>query len=155
MVLGDYQHADLLGELAQTLKNAKYRVHIETAGTKFPGVLLNGSVDHYVVSPKLQSSGNRRGVRYVPEVLDFFSLQTAATFKFVITNKTADQDIREVDKIVTTHYIPPNRVMLMAEGITPTAVIEGTRRIVYPALERGYGVSSRLHVLVWDDLRGH
>jgi 7-carboxy-7-deazaguanine synthase len=151
----DPHNIDKLGELAQTLCRAGYSIHIETAGTRLPGRLLNSYVEHYVVSPKLASSRNPKSLRYRPQVLDWFAERSNVTFKFVITAASIMADLEEVDKMVADLEIPPGQVMLMPEGVRPSDVLEGTRMLAPAALSRGFGLSTRLHTLIWGEARGH
>jgi 7-carboxy-7-deazaguanine synthase len=144
---------DLLGELAWTLANTGYRIHVETAGTRLPGYLLNAHVEYYVVSPKLVSSGNTTAMRRVPKVLDFFSELSNVTFKFVVTAEHFEADMKEIDMLVEMFAIRADTVMLMPEGRTPVEVIEGTRRLAQTAIERGYGLSTRLQTVIWGEER--
>jgi 7-carboxy-7-deazaguanine synthase len=143
---------DTLGVLAEALQYRNYSVHIETAGIRLPGALLHKNVTHYVVSPKLASSGNALKARHKPEVLEFFAGVDKSTFKFVVTTP---QDLQEIDDLVSKYKIPPRRVMLMPEGTLTRPIIEKMVWLAPLALEREYGISTRLHVLIWGDKRGH
>jgi 7-carboxy-7-deazaguanine synthase len=143
-----------LAELADILagRDLKHEVHIETAGTILPVPLLDRWVTQYNISPKLGNSGNRRSKRYKPDVLKFFATQTTNSwFKFVVEQL---DDFAEIDYIVRECRISPNRVMVMPEGTTAELILERAKDIVPEALKRGWGISSRLHVLLWGDERG-
>jgi organic radical activating enzyme len=142
---------DPLGQLVYKLNASGIDVHIETAGIRKPSAGLDMHVHQYVVSPKLESSGNPKVTRYRPKVLDFFAGSNKADFKFVITNS---RDLKEVDQIVADHLIPLTRVWLMPEGTTPAAILDKSQLVVEAAIARGYNFSSRLHVLAWGDQRG-
>jgi organic radical activating enzyme len=144
---------DLLGELAHTLEHAGYQIHIETAGTKLPGFLLHGHVAHYVVSPKLHSSGNTTQTRRVDAPLQFFAGLQNVTFKFVITKAQIEEDLEEVDLLTDRYEIPPGKVMLMPEGRTRREVLAGTIRLGQRAIDRGFGLSTRLQTLIWEEER--
>jgi organic radical activating enzyme len=143
---------DPLGLLVYKLNTSNIDVHIETAGIRKPSEGLDMWVHQYVVSPKLESSGNRKVTRYRPKVLDFFAGSDKADFKFVITDT---RDLAEVDQIVDDHLIPRSRVWLMPEGVTPEAIQSKTQMVAEASVARGYNFSSRLHVLAWGDQRGY
>lgn len=126
-------------------------VHIETAGTLLPPEALNYHVTQYNVSPKLAHSGNVKSKRYKPAVLDWFASSHKAYFKFVMKSRS---DFNEVDAIVQAHGITPDRVMVMPEATYSNTAQLGMKMLAGEAVARGYGVSSRLHVMIWEDTRG-
>ncbi|WP_256373261.1 hypothetical protein [Actinosynnema pretiosum] len=42
----------------------------------------------------------------------------------------------------------------MPEGADPAVLLERTRELAAPVLARGWNLTSRLHVLLWGDVRG-
>jgi organic radical activating enzyme len=144
--------ADPLGLLIYNLYIRNVGTHIETAGIRVPSDLVNDHVGRYVVSPKLETSGNKLVQRHVPEALTFFAGTYKADFKFVITSPT---DFIEIDSIIKAYSIQPSRVWCMPEGTTPEAVQRSMPMIAAEALQRGYNVCTRLHVLIWGDERAH
>lgn len=125
-------------------------VHIETAGTIAPTAELDAFVTQYNVSPKLASSGNRLTKRYKPQALAALLNTGKAWFKFVIT-ADHETDLAEVDRIVADVAVPPQRVMVMPEGSDARTNIATAQQVVESALARGYGLSFRTHVLLWND----
>lgn len=144
------QQKDLL-PLIEELNDYGNDVHIETAGTIKPDNDFDENVTQYNVSPKLEHSGNRLGVRYKPDVLRWFGDNDRAWFKFVVQSVS---DFEEIDKIVEECDILPTNVMVMPEGTTSEENIKTAKLIVDEAIKRGYGVSFRTHVLLWGDERG-
>jgi organic radical activating enzyme len=140
-----------LAELLQELKELKHETHIETAGTIQPSEILDQHVTQYNVSPKLTNSGNRLAKRYKQDVLNWFSDSVKAWFKFVVTHP---EDLDEVRDIVNMSEIDPRRVMVMPEGTTIDRNVEVGRKVIDEALQLGYGLSFRSHVLLWGDGRG-
>ena len=122
-----------------------WRVEVETAGTIAPTV----AVDQWNVSPKLGSSGNPRDRRYKPDVLRAFNTTGRAVFKFVVTSEA---DLDEVSSIVEDCGL--DNVWLMPEGVDPTALEQRLQWIAPAAIDRGWNVTTRLHVLLWGDERG-
>lgn len=129
-------------------------VDIETAGTIAPTSSLSVADVYFTVSPKLASSRNKVVDRYIPAVLDqYVELATRgrADFKFVVSNA---QDKLELLGIVDDLSIPRESVWIMPEGMTKEETIKRLPSAVDFALDNGFNVSSRLHVLVWDTKRG-
>lgn len=146
---------DYLAELTETLYNAGFSSHVETAGVLTPTARLIRAVDHFTVSPKLQSSGNSLSMRYKPEVLDRFveinERDATVAFKYVVCNS---EDLDEVDVQVRAHEIPAHQVWLMPQGTTRNELLNAHEWLAKEAIDRGYCFSTRLHVLIWDDKRG-
>lgn len=138
--------------LVAELHRSYYDVHIETAGTIKPPTDLASLVDQFNVSPKLYHSGNLYSKRIKHGVLFWFASFRNSHFKFVLREP---DDFFEVDKIVDECGISSGQVMVMPEGTSIEQNIGKARRIAEGALERGYGLSMRLHILLWDDRRGY
>ncbi|MEV8336665.1 7-carboxy-7-deazaguanine synthase QueE [Streptomyces niveus] len=123
-------------------------IHIETAGTIAPTTGFDALVTQYNVSPKLANSGNARSKRYKPEALAVLRDTGKSWFKFVVTH---EKDLAEVDLIVADAALPVQRVMVMPEGSDGRTNITTAQQVVDPALARGYGLSFRTHVFLWND----
>jgi organic radical activating enzyme len=119
------------------------RVQVETNGTRIPCPELVESVDLWVVGPKLANSGVERSRRIVPEALGSLRDTGRAVFKFVVTDH--EVDFPEIECLAREHALAP--VWVMPEGETPDKVLTGLAAIHGPALERGWNVSTRLHIL--------
>lgn len=102
------------------------------------------------MSPKLTNSGNRLSKRYKPAVLAALLDTGKAWFKFVVT-ENHERDLAEVDHIVTDVPVPMQRVMVMPEGSDGPTNITTAQQVVDAALTRGYGLSFRAHVFLWND----
>jgi 7-carboxy-7-deazaguanine synthase len=126
-------------------------IEIETAGTLAPSEAVVTRVDRFNVSPKLANSGNPVDRRLKPSVLRAFVASGKASFKFVASS--AD-DVDEIADIVATCDIPAERVWVMPEGTDPAIVVERARALADGVLERGWNMTTRLHVLLWGDERG-
>jgi organic radical activating enzyme len=146
-----------LADLAWALHQAYCKVHVETAGTIMPTEDIRDYIDQFVVSPKLRNSGNVIKKAYKPQVLRSLA-ETGAYFKFVVRDSTDSRclgDFDEIDRIVEDVAIDRRRVMIMPEGTTVDSQLVGITAIADQALERGYGLSLRQHILIWGDKRGH
>jgi organic radical activating enzyme len=137
--------------LAQGLVDAGLEVEVETNGTIVPAPDLLAWVTRFNVSPKLSSFGAGMPIskRIKGRVLGHFAASGRAVFKFVVSS-TADLD--EITELVTDHGLAP--VYVMPEGRTAEEVTRRLAEIADPAIERGFHLTTRLHLLVWGDQRG-
>jgi 7-carboxy-7-deazaguanine synthase len=144
VVTGDEQllQQDALSSMLARLP-AAVRVQVETNGTRAPVAALAERVELWVVSPKLASSGVPLLRRIVPEALAALRRTGQAAFKFVVCDVQAD--VAEIAALVDAHALTP--VWVMPEGTTVAAVLAGTAALLGPASERGWNISTRLHVL--------
>lgn len=129
----------------------QYSVEIESNGTQLPLRELDQAVAQYNISPKLANSGNELKLRIQEEALRFFTKSPKAFFKFVITKS---EDLAEVLALQAEYQIPSQRILLMPEGRTPSALAEGRLRLVDACLAHGFRLTDRLHVQLWGDERG-
>jgi organic radical activating enzyme len=127
-------------------------VEVETNGTILPTLMFDKLVSIYNVSPKLSNSKMPFEVRVRPEVMEYFSKNRKAYFKFVVEN---DNDVLEA---LRTYILPFNisksRVLLMPqcrsreeyERLSPS-IIEICKRL-------GYRFSPRLQLEIYDKATG-
>ena len=163
---------DKLVDLVAQLVAMGRRVEIETNGTIAPDRRLLGRrsladtplskaglrsgqfptpLPQFNVSPKLAGSGVPEPQRIVPEALEAFR-GVPAVFKFVITAAHRDADLAEADSLVERFGLEP--VWLMPEGTSRAVIDAGVRDLAEPAIRRGWGLSSRLHIQLWDGEHG-
>ena len=135
--------------LACALAAAGLRVEVETSGTAIPARELCAAVSMFSVSPKLANSGVRLERRIRPEALAAFAACGKAVFKFVACG-TGDLD--EAGELAARFGLAP--VWIMPEGTTAGRVLEGMRELADGVLERGWNLTGRSHVLIWDGARG-
>lgn len=138
-----------LPPLLSRLRASRHQVEVETAGTIEPAAEIVDLVDRFNVSPKLANSGNRRDRRYKPEVLRQFAATGKAAFKFVAATVA---DLDEVASIVEECDLA--EVWIMPEGTDSATIVERSRALADEVLDRGWHLTSRLHVLLWGDQRG-
>ncbi|WP_418155901.1 7-carboxy-7-deazaguanine synthase QueE [Actinoalloteichus caeruleus] len=119
------------------------RVQVETNGTVAPTTELTSLVDLWVVSPKLANSGMTYSTRIEPDALSALVATDRAVFKFVVTKP--DRDLDEIARLVEEHQLAP--VWVMPEGTTQEKVLAGMDALYDRATERGWNVSTRLHIL--------
>ncbi|EFL12531.1 MULTISPECIES: 7-carboxy-7-deazaguanine synthase QueE [Actinomycetes] len=140
-----------LTALAQGLADAGLEVEVETNGTIVPAPDLLAWVTRFNVSPKLSSFGAGMPIskRIKGRVLGHFAASGLAVFKFVVSSIA---DLDEITELVADHDLAP--VYVMPEGRTAEEVTRRLAEIAEPAIERGFHLTTRLHVLVWGDQRG-
>lgn len=126
-----------------------WRVEVETNGTVAPPAALAARVTAFNVSPKLANSGIEEAVRIRPVALAALRDTGRAVFKFVVTAAT---ELDEVATLAAAHRLDP--VFVMPEGTTAEVVVARMRELAGPALERGFHLTPRLHILLWGDRRG-
>lgn len=144
-----------LRELVESLHwQGGWRIEVETAGTIAPDL---PGVTTFNVSPKLLHSGNDWNLSYKPDVLrKFVQLpemgHTKIVFKFVVT---CVADLEEVElSFVERFGIPQKSVYIMPEGITAGTLVKTSKAIAAEVLDRGWNLTTRLHILVWGNARG-
>jgi organic radical activating enzyme len=122
---------------------ANVRVQVETNGTIAPTPELASLVDLWVVSPKLANSGMTYSTRIKPDALAALAATGRAVFKFVVTKPGHDLD--EIAQLVSEYQLGP--VWVMPEGTTREKVLAGMDVLHQPATNRGWNISTRLHIL--------
>jgi 7-carboxy-7-deazaguanine synthase len=137
-----------------TVGDRNMKFDVETNGTIVPHPELIELIDMFVVSPKLEHSGDIEKKRLKADALHTFSTlarQGKTIFKFVITNET---DIKQVLDIKDTYDIPSDKIWLMPEGTTEEAIVEGIKWLALLAIKYGFNLSPRLHTIIWGQKRG-
>jgi len=140
-----------LATLASLLNAEGFRIEVETNGTVRPADELAAVIDQWNVSPKLESSGNLRTRREVPEALAWFARHANAYWKFVLV--TPD-DLPEIEDLVGRYGVPKDRVILMPEGANAEALMTRSQWIAQICQRTGFRLGERLHVFLWGASRG-
>ncbi|MBN1173151.1 MAG: 7-carboxy-7-deazaguanine synthase QueE, partial [Micromonosporaceae bacterium] len=135
--------------LAERLVSIGRRVEIETNGTIAPEPALVAAVARFVVSPKLPSFAHPADPAINAEALRAFVASGRAAFKFVAATAS---DLDAVADLVDTHHLEP--VWIMPASSTSQQLIIGLRELAEATLARGWHLSGRLHLLLWEDARG-
>lgn len=126
-------------------------IEIETNGTVEPPARLDTLVHQYNVSPKLAHSGNPADLALVPRLLDRWTADPRAFFKFVIGQP---QDLEEVLALARAHGFDPARAFLMAEGTDSDTLHSKEKWLAPLCLRHGFRLSDRLHIHLYGDTRG-
>lgn len=122
--------------------------HVETNGTIAPPAWMLQRVEHFTVSPKINTRDPARK-RIKPAALNAFP--ESAAWKFVCT--TPD-DVNTVHSLCTDLGIPADRVWVMPEGRTAAGLLVTQRELAPRIRDHGYNLSTRLHVLLFGDTKG-
>lgn len=144
------QQSALVEFLANLRGYCEVEVEVETAGTIAPDVRLVPWVNRFTVSLKLAHSGNPLEVRYRPDVIRRLHDTGKASWKFVAA---MESDFDEIDPIVYEFGLDP--VYIMPLGTTTYELDARMRVLVGPTIARGYRLTPRLHIDIWQNERAH
>jgi 7-carboxy-7-deazaguanine synthase len=141
-------------ELSERLRARGMHITIETAGTVFASV----ACDLMSISPKLSNStpegyfrAQHERLRLQPGILKRLISDYDYQLKFVIAR---EEDLREVQSIVSAIGAPPDKIVLMPEGISADVLNQRGAWIAELCKEHGYRFSPRLHVHLYGNKRG-
>ncbi|GLZ37904.1 7-carboxy-7-deazaguanine synthase QueE [Actinokineospora sp. NBRC 105648] len=123
-------------------------IEVETSGTITPTPDIVAAVTRFTVSPKLAHSTMVLPRRIRPAVIRQFVASGKASWKFVV--QTPD-DLAEVEALATEYGLDP--VWIMPEGTDSTTILDRMRLLADPVLARGWNLTSRLHILLWGNVR--
>lgn len=151
-----------LPELCRLLRGAGWHITIETAGTLPPGAL---EYDLASVSPKLSGSvpteaeagaawvERHEVTRLQPAVLREWLRPGNFQLKFVVGSRAELGEVRGLLKTLGGE-IPPDRVLLMPEGVEPSRLRTASREVAEWCKETGFRFCDRLHVQLYGNTRG-
>ncbi|MFA5072087.1 MAG: 7-carboxy-7-deazaguanine synthase QueE [Candidatus Pacearchaeota archaeon] len=128
-----------------------YHITIETNGTIVPEYQMKARVNHWACSPKLSGSGNNLDKRINYDALQAINRMEDSAFKFVISS---DADLDEVKFLEEQVPLKKDKIYLMKEGATTKEQFHGIVNFLEVCKNKGYHYSPRLHVMIYDNLRG-
>lgn len=136
--------------LARLLDRCQHRTFdVETNGTRPLGDTAP-YWDTIICSPKIIPSADQPVL--ARDLDPSITGDPRSVFKFVV----ADQpDLDAVDAFVQDRGLPVNSTWLMPEGTDTDTLTARLPWLMDAAVERGYNITSRLHVYGWGDGRGH
>ena len=142
-----------LVKLMQALKeiDKSYFFEIETNGTLSPILDLEKNINQYNVSLKLSNAGDKKRMRLKPEAIQSLVRSTKSNFKFVVENQN---DLAEVEKIISEFLIPKEKVLLMPQARTKQELLKKQTEIIEVCKLNGYSFSDRLHIRIYGDKQG-
>lgn len=144
--------------LTRALRERGFHVTIETAGT----VDRDVACDLMSISPKLANSTPwQRASREWAEQHDRLRIQLNVLaslmrnfeyqLKFVVSSPA---DLPEIERLAEQLGAPPQRVLLMPEGIEAATLNERAAWLVDECKRRGWRFCPRLHVMLYGNRRG-
>ena len=148
-LLQDEAWQDVIKNLVK--KSSDYRFEVETNGTLIPSAELDQFINQYNVSPKLENSGNKASLRINSKALSFFAGSKKAWFKFVVTDNV---DLAEIEKLISDHALPRQRILLMPEGRDDATLEKRRQWLADVCRDRNFRYSDRLHIQLWGSKRG-
>jgi 7-carboxy-7-deazaguanine synthase len=141
-------------ELSERFRERGMHITFETAGTVFARV----ACDLMSISPKLSNStpasvlrAQHERLRWQPDVLKQLISHYDYQLKFVIAR---EEDLQEVQTIVSALEAPSSKVVLMPEGVSAEVLSARGAWIAELCKEHGYRFSPRLHVYLYGNKRG-
>jgi len=138
-------------ELVDALARRGKSVEIETNGTLALGHLAD-LCRLIVVSPKLENSGVPESDRIKSAVLEELASRDNVVFKFVVEDLA---DLDEVEVLAARLGIGPAATWIMPEGTQHSVVSQRMKVLAEAVAQRGWALSGRLQLLLWDGRRGH
>lgn len=146
------QQPAMAGLLDSLYKTAPHiRCEVETNGTVLPAPALTERVHRYVVSPKLAHSGVPSRSRWRPDTLAAFAAQPQSVLKIVAAGV---DDLREAEVIAAAAGFAPHRVWIMPLADAADSMLAGARALAGPALDAGFNLALRQHLLLWGNTPG-
>lgn len=145
--------ASQLVDVVAPLRALGWVVEVETSGTVSPGPLAT-LPHHFNVSPKLAHSGVQQRARIRFHVLEEFAALESAIFKFVVQSLSDLDEIAGLLGELSTPVVQ-ERVFVMAQATASGPLIAKSKELVDAVVARGWALTPRWHILLWDDERGH
>lgn len=142
-------HAKALVTLAAQAAASGRRVEIETNATITPSAELVATGVAFNAGLKLANSAVPRKRRIKPTAIRAIQATGRARWKFVVTG---EDDLVEVDALQQEFGL--TEIWLSPEGTTSSRVVRSMRTVADTALKRGWNLTTRAHVLIWENTRG-
>jgi 7-carboxy-7-deazaguanine synthase len=148
-----------LPELTSALKEHNKHITIETAGIKFAAGL---ACDLMSVSPKLSNSGHKNPSIHFPAIKQLVR-RYPYQLKFVVDSADDLPEIKKAVEQIGVTNIESNentarmavpRVMLMPQAKTRDELIAKSPMVAQMCKETGYLFCQRLHILLYDGVKG-
>jgi 7-carboxy-7-deazaguanine synthase len=147
--------------LAAALRSGGKHLTIETAATVPPA---NIACDLASLSPKLKNSApddrlsdqwreKHEQLRFQPEVIRQWIAHYPYQLKFVVSSVA---DLPEIQDLVAQvdKNIPPDKILLMPEGITTESIRSRDEDLIEICKRQGYRYCNRLHIELFGNKRG-
>ena len=144
-----YQGSPGFPLLMMRLKRQYSALHLETNGTIEPTEYVIRLFDHITVSPKLPSAGHHKGR---DDAWSGWHGIDQAIVKYVVEDE-ADVELA-LGRALGLGFTR-DRIWVMPQGITAAELEKRWPIVAAAAAHAGINASHRLHVLAWNDERGH
>ena len=151
---GEPMIAPAIVDLSRRFRERGMHITVETAGTIFAPV----ACDLMSISPKLANStpegvfqAQHERLRLQPDILRHLMSEYDYQLKFVVAREA---DIEEVADLAARLQAPPDKVILMPEGVTTEMLDERGAWIAEICKDRGFRFSPRLHIHLYGNKRG-
>jgi len=136
-------------------KSHRWYVEVETNGTVSPLKEIIDLVDQWNISPKTANSfNNEHGINleslYGKSLSIYRDLENAF-FKFVIDKH---DDFEDMEYYMQKYDLPKERLILMPQATTKEKLLEKSGWINEYAKKNSITFSTRLQVLLWNNVRG-
>ena len=129
-------------------------IQIENECTLMPSKEMINLVHIWNNSPKLESSGNNKRLRYRPEILKVLSGLKNSWFKFVVSKPEDWLEIEQDFLMPNVDLIQRDQIILMPQGATREELHKNRQVVIDMAIEHHVRYSSREHIEVWDKKTG-
>ena len=151
---GEPMSAPAIVDLSRRFRERGMHITVETAGTIFAPV----ACDLMSISPKLANStpegvfhAQHERLRLQPDILRRLMSEYDYQLKFVVAREA---DIEEAADVAARLQAPPDKVILMPEGVTTEMLDERGAWIAEICKDRGFRFSPRLHIHLYGNKRG-
>ncbi len=134
-----------------SLSKNSYTIEIETNGTIDPIMPIFKLVNQWNISPKLSNAGNSQDKHAELGIFTKYKSHPNAYLKIVIVEP---DDVSEAIKLAKSLGFPTDRLILMPEGATGPELMNRSKWLSDYCIQNGLRYSSRLHVLLWQGVRG-
>lgn len=142
-------HRQALMHLAQQAARSGRTVEIETNATIRPGPGLAGAGVFFNAGLKLATSAVTRAKRVKPAAIAEIQASGRARWKFVVTGP---DDLSEISDLQREFGL--TEIWLSPAGTRAADVLANMRLAAVPALDHGWHLTTREHILIWGDQRG-
>ncbi|MEV0133997.1 7-carboxy-7-deazaguanine synthase QueE [Dactylosporangium sp. NPDC050688] len=141
-------------EFVAALHERGCTIQVETNGTILPNDFARTHIDLFVVSPKLPNAGPHRGNQDPAPADGWTEIARSGRAHLKVVCETAG-DVTAAADLGRRLGWPPRQVWAMPEGVTTAVLGERWPVIASAAADHDINATHRLHVLAWQDRRGH
>lgn len=141
-------------QLLIALANRGSELHMETNGTIVPNAQVVQLIDVFNVSPKLPHAGSHKRSQDAALAPGWAAIHHLGNTQLKVVVQTAE-DVADARELAEDHDWPMDCVWVMPEGVTTEVLNARWPMVAAEATKQGINATHRLHILAWDDVRGH